>query len=476
MSEKIPATWVMAKLGQVTSKPQYGWTTKAVKDSQNLKLLRTTDISAGRVNWTTVPTCYEEPNDPAKYFLERGDIVVSRAGSVGKSFLIREDVTNAVFASYLIRLKPYIKSRYLAYFMQGLSYWEQISERSSGIATPNVNATKLSSIKLSIAPLAEQTRIADKIDGLFSQLDAGEEALRRAEVLLERYRQSVLKAAVTGELTRAWREENGDTLESGEELLERILKTRRENWEGRGKYKEPVPPDTRDLPELPKGWVWATVEQVVNTFRNGLSKGAKNTPNDFPILRISAVRALNVNEKDIRYYPAQSAKEVERFYVKSGDLLFTRYNGSIRYVGVCGQYRGRPVLHPDKLIRASLMEDLSFMSDYCEIAWNTGETRRHILEHVKTTSGQQGIAGRDIKAAPFPITSTDELRVITEIVQQKLSYLGQVEIHFSNLLNHLSSLRQSILKEAFSGRLVPQDSEDEPASVLLERIKEGKRK
>src|SRR5690606_11796245 len=109
-------------------------------------------------------------------------------------------------------------------------------------------------------------------------------------------------AAVTGALTADWRAENAHRLEHGRDLLARILQTRRETWQGRGKYKEPAAPDTTGLPVLPEGWVWATVEQVSGVFRNGLSRQPVSEPNDFPILRISSVRAMNVAVDDLRYY------------------------------------------------------------------------------------------------------------------------------------------------------------------------------
>ncbi len=128
----------------------------------------------------------------------------------------------------------------------------------------------------------EQQRIVAKIDELFSELDAGVASLKRARALLKKYRQAVLKAAVTGELTRDWRERHkGEIRESGADLLQRILKARRQAWEAaelkklrakgkppkddrwKQKYKEPQPPDTTGLPDLPEGWVWATLRAAL---------------------------------------------------------------------------------------------------------------------------------------------------------------------------------------------------------------------
>ena len=132
--------------------------------------------------------------------------------------------------------------------------------RSSG-DRPRVKFDSIADFEFLLPPLNEQRRIVEKIETLFARLDKGEEALRAVRTLLARYRQSVLKAAVTGQLTADWRADN--RLEHGRDLLARILQTRRDTWQGRGKYKEPAAPDTSDLPELPDGWVWASLDSLI---------------------------------------------------------------------------------------------------------------------------------------------------------------------------------------------------------------------
>ncbi len=155
------------------------------------------------------------------------------------------------------------------------------------------------------------------IEQQFSRLDAGVAALERARKELKRYRTAVLKAAVEGRLTEAWREENPD-VELASELRGRILEERRERWQRdqlaayekkgkkppknwRSKYKEPAAPNTEDLPELPEGWCWVSVEQLTTLVRNGLSQKPDQTPPGYRILRISAVRPMNVDLTDVRF-------------------------------------------------------------------------------------------------------------------------------------------------------------------------------
>ena len=135
----LPDGWASTTLGELCLKPQYGWTTKATGNEGKAKLLRTTDLSRGRVEWETVPYCSDEPKELVKYLLEEGDIVISRAGSVGLSALIGP-CPEAVFASYLIRFRRVdgVDERYLYQFLQSPESWEQVSQQTVGIALQNV--------------------------------------------------------------------------------------------------------------------------------------------------------------------------------------------------------------------------------------------------------------------------------------------------------------------------------------------------
>ncbi len=147
---ELPGGWVWTRLGEVCFDPQYGWTTSASSEGE-LHLLRTTDITSGNIDWITVPFCREEPFDKKKYLLNDGDIVISRSGSVGYSHLIKNP-KESIFASYLIRFRSLIDEKFFAYFLKSPSYWNSISEKSLGIAIPNVNASKLKQIFIPLSP------------------------------------------------------------------------------------------------------------------------------------------------------------------------------------------------------------------------------------------------------------------------------------------------------------------------------------
>ena len=370
---------------------------------------------------------------------------------------------------------PLLHNPYLQYF---LNQWEFVSfvTRLNTGDRPRVDFSQFSDHPIPIPPLPEQHRIVAEIEKQFARLDASVAALRRTQANLKRYRSSVLRAACSGELVpteAVLARAEGREYEPADILLERILAERRARWEAqekrRGKYKEPAAPETSDLPPLPEGWEWVSFEQLITTLRNGYSKRPEGS-DGIPILRISAVRPMNVNTQDMRW--VNSTKDLSTFLVNSGDLLFTRYNGNPSLVGVCGVVPrlNQKLLHPDKLIRAVLLQ-CGTLPEFVQIVANAGQSRVFLSNRVRTTAGQAGISGTDVKQMPIPLPPHAEQQRIVAEVERRLSVIQQAAAAVEASLQRAERLRQSILKQAFSGELVPQDPDDEPASVLLERIR-----
>ncbi|THD08363.1 restriction endonuclease subunit S [Metallibacterium scheffleri] len=476
--------WSTVTIGGVCSKPQYGWTTKAMSEGGRIRLLRTTDITSGEIDWSTVPFCTDEPPDVDKYLLHEGDIVISRAGSVGVSYLITR-VKPSVFASYLIRFRPgpTVEGRYLAYFLKSRDYWQQIADNTSGIAIPNVNASKISDIRLPLAPLALQRRIVAEIEKQFSRLDQAVASLQRVKAQLKRYKASVLKAAVEGRLVeteadRARREgrsfETGAELaaqgsanaaggrkpgaalpyETGEQLLKRILDTRRSQWKGNGKYKEPAAPDTSGLPKLPEGWVWCGFEQVSSADKHALKAGPFGSALKKDVYVPSGYKIYG-QEQVIRGdhsfgdYFIEEAKfrELENCTVKPGDLL-------ISLVGTAGKVlvlpeNARPGIINPRLIKLSLNPSFiapAYAAYMLQSAWATlffkGQAHGGTMEILNL-----GI----VKTLPVPLPPLREQHRIVAEVDRRLSIVREVEAEVDANLKRAQALRQSVLTRAFAG-------------------------
>ena len=196
----LPSGWKLETLGSLCEKSQYGWTTKADKDGQGVKFLRTTDITPGVVDWERVPYCVEAPSDLDKYLIREGDLLISRTGSIGVNYLV-SNPEPAVFASYLIRFRPKksISTNYLRYFLQSPTYWRAIAAGKKGIAVQNVNATMLSKIPVPVAPDSEQLEIVAEIEKQFSRLDEAVANLQRVKANLKRYEKATIESLTNPE-------------------------------------------------------------------------------------------------------------------------------------------------------------------------------------------------------------------------------------------------------------------------------------
>jgi len=375
-----------------------------------------------------------------------------------------------------------INNEFLYYYL--LSERQNLIKAGKGGAQPNLSQGIIKEWSINLPPINEQHRIVAKIEELFSELDKGIENLKTARAQLKVYRQALLKHAFEGKLTAQWRAENQDKLETADALLKRIQQERTQRYQqqladwqadGGSKPKTPklLPPLTAEelaeLPELPEGWGWVKYGDLCSIVRNGISAkpvGESGTP----IFRISAVRPLFFDMTDIRFID-NTTGEFDAYCLERGDLVFTRYNGSRRYVGVCAEYRSdEKRLFPDKLVQTRVFSKY-LSTSYLEKALNSGASRKFVESKIRTTAGQSGVSGDDIKNIPVPFCSTDEQMQIVEALESKLSEVDQLDQTITTSLQQAEALRQSILKKAFSGQLVPQDPHDEPASELLNRIK-----
>lgn len=419
----LPPGWEWSSLGQVCDPPQYGWTTSARKDGNGLKFLRTTDISSGTLDWRSVPFCAEDPPDSDKFRLSAGDIVISRAGSVGLSYRL-DNVEPAVFASYLIRFRPShaVDGKYLSYFLQSPNYWRQISAAASGIALANVNARKLSGIELPIAPRHEQERIAAAIDEHFSRLDAGSSALNDAKRKLRSLQSAILAAAFV----------EASKCASAHVTVSSVL-------------------------ALP--------------LANG--KSVPDGPDDgFPVLRLTAVRNGVIDASQSKR-GLWSATEAARYVIKKGDFLVVRGNGSKRLVGRGGMVRvDANVAYPDTLIRIRVDEAL-VVPEFFALLWDSPMIRRQIETAARTTAGIYKINQNDLGAVTLPIPERGDQERVLKSAEQMLHALSLLEVELDSQAKRSISLRASILAAAFSGRLVPQDPSDMPAAVLVKQIEQA---
>jgi type I restriction enzyme S subunit len=444
--------------------------------------LRVANVYANRLDLRDVKDIGVTPSEIERVLLHRGDLlIVEGNGSVdqiGRVAIWNGAISPCVHQNHIIKARSCpsgLKMLWVLYWLlspAGRKSVVSMASSTSGLHT--LSLSKVRSLPLPLAPLSEQCRVVSEIEKHITRLDAAVASLERVKSNLKRARASVLKAAVEGRLVpteAAQAKVAGRSYESGPALLERILAKREckhQALNGNKKYKRPVGPNAADLVKLPEGWTWATIDQCSAVIRNGYSSKPEGDGN-VPILRISAVRPGMVDRNEARALRGALSDYLE-YVVHPGDLLFTRYNGTRALVGVCGLVReGEPIVYPDKLIRVVLLPLVS--AAFFEKAANAGASRAFINQKIRTTAGQCGISGGDIKQVPVPLPPLAEQHRIVAEVERRLSVLDALEQVANRNLTRCNRLRQTILKRAFEGKLVPQNPDDEPAEELLARIR-----
>ncbi|MGH7101051.1 MAG: hypothetical protein ACREFJ_01545 [Acetobacteraceae bacterium] len=285
---------------------------------------------------------------------------------------------------------------------------------------------------------------------------------------------ALLKAAVTGELTRDWREMNKPT-ETGHDLLARIRAERAANVPANGRRAygpAPAPPDASDLPKLPKSWAWGTLDALkAGDQRNGISIVGSPNPPGVKALRLDALTPSGIDVSVARYIPLADER-IADYRIRGGDLLVSRANGSAELVGraVYVAEIDETVVFPDTMIRYPLGGDLQ-LGQWIGLAWTSPLTRVQIRRLAKTTAGILKISQQDISRIALPVPPFPETAEILRRVSDALTATSEARALLDTEAADAARLRQSILKAAFEGRLVPQDPDDEPASALLARMK-----
>lgn len=407
--------------------------------------LRAANVTWAGLSLDDVKEMHFSESEAATFRLETGDILLSEASGsadeVGKPAIWQAEISDCCYQNTLLRVRSrHLVGRYLLWLFKWLALSGQFAQSSRGVGIHHLGAAKLSSWEVPIAPLREQERIVAAIEEQFSRLDAGVAALRRAKHGSRSMRAAVLQEAVQAKT-------------------------------------HPDDADALAVDVLPDGWMWRPLGDLILSLRNGIFVSRPGTvPTGHPIYRISAVRPMVLNVSDVRYAPVDLPSEkVHSYMVEPGDLLFTRYSGNPELVGSCARVppTGRGIMHPDKLIRVQV-DPTVVESRFLEIAAATGLTRREVRRRVKTTAGQAGISGSDLRTVPFPIPPLEVQRAIIATVDQQLEAIDRLEDVLKLHEHQVGKLRSAILAMAFSGGLSSRDAQDEPASVLLERIAGGR--
>lgn len=207
---KIPSNWCWTRWGNLSNNIQYGVNTPATSEG-NARLVRISDIQENKIIWDKVPYCNIDDKLVEQYLIKENDILFARTGgTVGKSVMAIDVISNAVFAGYLIRsnYSKKLNGKYLKYFMESELYWTQLKIGTTATAQPNCNGKTLGKMVFPLSPINEQQRIVNRIESLFTKLDRAKELIENTLAQWEQNKMAILHKAFTGELTAKWRKEN----------------------------------------------------------------------------------------------------------------------------------------------------------------------------------------------------------------------------------------------------------------------------
>ena len=394
-----------------------------------------------------------------------GSVLLTSRASIGYVAISgREVTTNQGFASFVC--SDSIHNFYLAYWLWANK--ELLENKATGTTFKEISKSKLRELSIPLPPLPEQRRIVSKIDELFSDLDVGVSSLKKAKAELARFRQSVLSHAFSGKLTAGWRKTHRNELGPATALLERIRAERRKN--PKTKYKDMSPTEASDLPELPEGWEWTNVGEIAESMKNGIYKAREFYNDD----GVACLRMYNIEEGKIIWKNIKrmnlTKEEVEEYGLEPGDILVNRVN-SRELVG-----KAAPIpLGLEKCVYESKNIRLRLQKEYAETKyvsyWFQIYSQKYFNRNAQQTVGMASINQEQISAMPIPLSSLQEQQLIVSEIDRRFSIIDSMEKTIDQSRIEANRLRQSILKRAFEGKLVPQDPRDEPANILLEKIK-----
>lgn len=441
----------------------YGILQPGPEDPKGVLYVRPTEIVEDVIDLASVRRT--TPAIAAKYkrsTLRGDDIILSIVGTIGKVAVVPPELEGGNITQSSVRIRPRIgivTPRFLAWTLRSPVLRNQFNNLRLGTAVPRLNVAQVRELRVPVPPLAHQRRIVAEIEKQFTRLEAGVAALRRVQANLKRYRAAVLKAACEGRLVPAEAElarAEGRPFESGQQLLARILTERRQNWQGRGKYKEPASLSASGYePEsLPEGWGRSSIAQVAFLDVGFAFKSAEFEKSGIRLLRGENLEPGRMRWADTRYWPESKLPDVEHLLIREGEIVLAMDRPLISSGLKIARARKHdlPCLLVQRMAR--LRSVVESMTPFLFMVMNTQGFIKHLL------GGQTGtqlphISGEGIQSFDFPLPPLAEQTRIVAEVERRLSVVEELEAVVTTSLQRATRLRQSVLQKAFTGGLAP---------------------
>ena len=393
-----------------------------------------------------------------------GDILFAKVTPCmenGKMAIARKLVNGIGFGStefHVLRPRAGVDARYIYYIVSSQTFRKDASGHMTGaVGLRRVPSAYLEEQLIPLPHIDEQRRIVAELEKQFSRLDEAVANLQRVKANLKRYKASVLKDAVEGRLVPTEAElarREGRTFETGEQLLQRIIEARRKDWQGRGKYKAPVSCDSAELNEVPKGWAWASIDQLAAPDPNSITDGPFGSNLKSEHYQESGPRVIRLqNIKDGEFSDAYAHITHEHFehlrkhQIFAGDLVIASLGESPPRACIIPPSVGPAIVKAD-CIRFKPHSAVSV--EYLNAALNCQPTRKRVKD-VLHGIGRPRLSLGEIRAIALPIPPEAEQSRIVAEVDRRISLIRGVESEVDTNLKRAQALRQSVLSKVFCG-------------------------
>ncbi len=469
---KLPSGWIEKKLGDNDVVQLIGGGTPSRKKSeyfgQEILWLKPEEIPKNRINIISnskekLSKLGLEMTSSTKLIPKNSVLLTTRA-SLGNVAIAGNDLTtNQGIISF--KCSSLILNYYLAYWL--LFHQKQLISKSFGSTYDEISKTRLKELSILIPPIKEQNRIITKLNQFFSYIDLSEKSLSNARNQLIEYENSFFKSIFVGELTK--KIEPSENIES--------LK---EQFSSEHKKKNYIPDDyfkfNLELPDLPKNWMYVSLDFISEHFQSGgtpLVTDPKNFAQDgIPLLKVENIDTngnISLLDNQLRL-SANSYKKQASSIIKTDDILFNIVGPPLGVVGfVTNEFDNMNINQALVLVRTIQFYEPKLLF-YCL----KSPFYYNLMHHMGRGNRQDNIKSSDAKLIPIPLIPRNHQKIILEKIEQFNENQKILSEKIESSLKQLSLLRLSILKQAFEGKLVPQDPNDEPAEKLLERIKNVK--
>jgi type I restriction enzyme S subunit len=456
----LPDGWEWKKLGDICEVADRDHRTPTYQDD-GVPLISPRDFTEHGVDLTKLKkvataelTAFAKKCKPAK-----GDILYSRIGTIGEARLVDFDFEFVALHS-IAMIKPRtpgLLSKYVLYLLKSPLVRSQAKHNIKSVGTPDLGLTRIRNFDVPVPMPVVQAEVVAEIEKQFSRLDEAVANLQRVKANLKRYKASVLKDAVEGRLVPTEAElarREGRRFETGEQLLQRILEVRKNEWAGRGKYEEPPAVEAGGLTNLPSGWVWASAEQLSTFITKGTTPAAEKLldgTGDVQFLKVYNLTfdgTLNYTYKPTYVNRATHDGELLRSQVLAGDVL----------INIVGPPLGQVSVVPPTMAEANMNQAIArfrpikpLSTKFVAHALMTESIMAWAIRKAKTTAGQTNLTLDLCRRLPIPLPPLAEQERIVSEVDRRLSLILGVQAEVDANLKRAQALRQAVLHRQFQG-------------------------